>query len=183
MTLPLVDDVVLRPVAVDDAEALTEAYVRNREHLRHWDPRRPDDFFTLRGQVIRVEDQLEQRNTGRLMPWVLADGDSVVGCVNLSNIVLGPFRSGSLGYWVDAAYNGRGLATAAALAACQVADERLRLHRIEAGTLLDNVASQRVLAKAGFEAIGVAPHYLHIDGSWRDHKLFQRILNERPPGG
>ncbi|GGO60505.1 GNAT family N-acetyltransferase [Nonomuraea cavernae] len=182
MNFPLADGVVLRPVAADDAEALAEAYTRNREHLRHWDPDRPDEFFTPEGQAARVKDQLEQRSTGRLVPYVLADGDTVVGCLNLNDIVLGPFRNAHLGYWVDARYNGRGLATAATLVACRVADERLRLHRIQAGTLLDNAASQRVLVKAGFEPIGVAPRYLHIDGAWQDHRLFQRILNERPPG-
>lgn len=96
-------------------------------------------------------------------------------------ITLGAFRSGNLGYWVDAAYNGRGLATGAVELVCQAAGERLGLHRIEAGTLVRNLASQRVLGKAGFELIGTAPRYLHIDGEWRDHLLFQRILNDRPP--
>ena len=51
------------------------------------------------------------------------------------------------------------------------------LHRLEAGTLVDNVASQRVLRRNGFEQFGLAPRYLHINGEWRDHVLFQR-LNE-----
>lgn len=79
---------------------------------------------------------------------------------------------------------GRGLATAAVTQACAAADTELGLHRVEAGTLLDNVPSQRVLAKCGFEEFGVAPSYLYINGAWRDHRLFQRILNDRfPPQG
>jgi len=50
-----------------------------------------------------------------------------------------------------------------------------RLHRLEAGTLLDNRASQRVLEKNGFEPIGIARNYLYINDAWRDHLLFQRI--------
>jgi ribosomal-protein-alanine N-acetyltransferase len=50
----------------------------------------------------------------------------------------------------------------------------LDLHRLEAGTLVDNLASQRVLTKNGFERIGLARNYLHISGAWRDHVLFQR---------
>jgi ribosomal-protein-alanine N-acetyltransferase len=49
------------------------------------------------------------------------------------------------------------------------------LHRLEAGTMLENVASQRVLEKNGFERIGIAREYLHIDGDWRDHVLFQKV--------
>jgi ribosomal-protein-alanine N-acetyltransferase len=27
----------------------------------------------------------------------------------------------------------------------------------------------------------MAPRYLHIDGQWRDHRMFQRILHDGPP--
>jgi len=53
----------------------------------------------------------------------------------------------------------------------------LGLHRLEAGTLIDNLASQRVLEKNGFEAIGLARGYLHIGGEWRDHMLFQLLAD------
>ena len=44
----------------------------------------------------------------------------------------------------------------------RVAFVELGLHRIEAGTLLDNVASQRVLERNGFVRFGVALGYLNI---------------------
>jgi ribosomal-protein-alanine N-acetyltransferase len=53
----------------------------------------------------------------------------------------------------------------------------LGLHRLEAGTLVDNAASRRVLEKNGFEHIGLARRYLHIGGDWRDHLLFQRVAD------
>jgi ribosomal-protein-alanine N-acetyltransferase len=65
----------------------------------------------------------------------------------------------------------------------EVAARELGLHRFEAATLLDNTASQRVLVKSGFEPIGVAPRYLEINGEWRDHRIFQRILHDDPPEG
>ncbi|MFG1709544.1 GNAT family N-acetyltransferase [Nonomuraea sp. M3C6] len=178
--VPLTDDVVLRLATEQDAEALAHAYVRNREHLRPWEPRRPEEFFTRSGQAERLKDVLEQRAQGRAVPWVLADGDLIVGRMTLNTIVRGPFLSADLGYWLDTDYTGRGLATKAVLVVCRVADEVLRLHRIAAGTLLDNAASQAVLRKTGFELIGTAPRYLEIDGSWQDCRLFQRILNDRP---
>jgi ribosomal-protein-alanine N-acetyltransferase len=176
----LTDGVVLRPVAEQDAEALAQAYVRNRDHLRRWEPRRPADFFTAAGQAERLKDLAEQTAQGRVLPWVLADGDLVVGRLTLNNIVRGPSLSARVGYWLDAGYTGRGLATTAVLAVCRIADEDLRLHRLAAGTLLDNEASQAVLTRAGFEPYGIAPRYLEIDGRWQDHRMFQRLLNERP---
>ncbi|MGK5628647.1 GNAT family N-acetyltransferase [Streptomyces sp. URMC 123] len=176
------DGVLLRPLALDDAEALCDAYRRNREHLRPWEPVRDEAFFTPEGQAANVRALLDQRAAGLRMPWVLTDGgDRVIGLVSLANIVMGPFRSANLGYWTDVAHGRRGLASRAVERVCQDARERLDLHRVEAGTLTDNEASQRVLAKCGFEPIGLAPRYLHIHGEWRDHLLFQRILHNNPP--
>ncbi|MFD8982657.1 GNAT family N-acetyltransferase [Streptomyces sp. NPDC059564] len=175
-------DVLMRPLEDEDSKGLCRAYLRNRDHLRPWEPRRGEDFFTEQGQADRVRGRLKERDAGRLVPWVLACGDELVGTMTLYNIVLGPFRSANVGAWVDAEYGGRGLATEALRAACRAADEQLDLHRIEGATAIANLASQRLLAKCGFELIGTVPHYLYIDGEWRDHILFQRILNSRSPG-
>ena len=55
---------------------------------------------------------------------------------------------------------------------------RLGLHRIEAACLPDNMASRRVLAKAGFVEEGAARKYLKINGQWRDHLLFAIIEDD-----
>jgi ribosomal-protein-alanine N-acetyltransferase len=57
-----------------------------------------------------------------------------------------------------------------------IAFTRLGLHRVQAETLLDNIGSQRVLERNGFERIGMAPAYLRIAGRWQDMILFQ-VLN------
>ena len=48
------------------------------------------------------------------------------------------------------------------------------LHRLQAGTLLSNSASQAVLQRNGFERSGVARRYLLIAGRWQDHVPYQR---------
>ncbi|MFE9400196.1 GNAT family N-acetyltransferase [Streptomyces sp. NPDC006530] len=166
----------LRPAARTDAPALAAALMRNRAHMRPWDPYRPESFYTAEGQAERLADPDVRR-------WLCVDGDLVVGQFTLTGIVLGPLCSASLGYWIDAGYTGRGLATDCVEQICRTAREELGLHRVEASTMLHNHASQRVLAKAGFEEYGLAPRYLHIDGEWRDHRLFQRILHDGPPDG
>jgi [ribosomal protein S5]-alanine N-acetyltransferase len=103
-----------------------------------------------------------------------------VGRMTLNNIVRGPWLNADLGYWMDFGYTGRGLTTRAVLEVSRVADQEVGLHRIAAATLVDNVASQSVLRKTGFERYGTAQRYLEIDGRWQDHHLFQRILNDRP---
>jgi len=106
---------------------------------------------------------------------VILEADRIVGRVTLSNIVRGPFQSCNIGYWISSADNGRGHATAAVAEIAELAFSELGLHRIEAGTLPHNVASQRVLQRNGFERFGFAKRYLQIAGQWQDHVLFQKL--------
>jgi ribosomal-protein-alanine N-acetyltransferase len=175
----LTSEVQLRLVRPSDAASLCEAQLRSREQLAPWEPRRADEWYEPAFQEARLTELL---GNDRIVPWVLSEGDRVIGTVTLSNIVQGPWQNGDLGYWIDVAQVGRGLASAAVAAVCELADTELLLHRVSASTRVDNAASQRVLAKNGFVQYGLAPEYLHIDGAWRDHNLYQRILNTRPPG-
>ncbi|MFE3517075.1 GNAT family N-acetyltransferase [Streptomyces sp. NPDC059166] len=181
---PLADGVRLRPATLADAASFAVTLSRSRAHMRKWEPVRPEVFYTTEGQTARLTGLLADRDAGRAMPWVLADEeDLVVGAMTLASIERGPFRNARLGYWIDVDRAGRGLATAAVGRVCELARDGLGLHRIAAGTVVDNAASQRVLAKAGFELYGTAPRYLHINGAWRDHRMFQRILHDGPPEG
>lgn len=169
----------LRTLTPADAPALAAAYDRNRTHLEPWDPPRPAEFWTAEGQRSRITTELEAVAQGRQAAWAVHHAGAIVGRVALNNIVHGPFRSASMGYWVDAAHTGRGVATWAGAHACAAA-LRLGLHRVEAGTLVHNTASQRVLAHLGFSRFGTAERYLFIAGEWRDHHLYQRILHDDP---
>lgn len=164
---------MIRPLRPEDAEELAALYRANREFLAPFEPPRPDEFFTPEGQLERVERQLADG----AHRFAIIDGETIAGTINVSNVVHGAFRSANLGYFVDRARNGRGLATAAVGQVVGVAFGKLDLHRLEAGTLLDNVGSQRVLEKNGFERIGIARRYLFIGGDWRDHVLFQRVAD------
>jgi ribosomal-protein-alanine N-acetyltransferase len=175
--LTLAPDILLRPITLADAAAMVRAYDRNRAHLAPWDPIREPEFFTEVGQAMRLRQVETARAEGRGERWVLTDAeDEIVGSLALSAIEHGPFRNARLGYWVDGGLAGRGLITAAVGRICRIASDVLGLHRIEAGTLLENAASQRVLTKCGFEEFGLARKYLQINGAWRDHRMFQRIL-------
>lgn len=49
--------------------------------------------------------------------------------------------------------------------------EELRLHRIHANYIPNNVRSGRLLARLGFAIEGYAKDYLFINDAWRDHVL------------
>ena len=179
LTRQLTADVELRLVQLSDAESFCAAQYRCREQLRPWEPTRTPEWYEPGFQAARFQSLLDN---DLIVPLVLATDDRVIGTMTLTNIVHGSWRNADLGYWVDVAEVGRGLASAGVAAVCQLADTELLLHRIAASTAVDNEASQRVLQKNGFTQYGFAPEYLHINDAWRDHNLYQRILNKRPPG-
>jgi [ribosomal protein S5]-alanine N-acetyltransferase len=171
----------IRPLTTEDAAALAEAYSRNREHLAPWEPRRSADFYTTAGQLEDATARLDSAAVGQQDPWVIWSGEEVVGRTQLTRITRGVFQSASLGYWVDHRHTRRGIATAAVRSAVLRARE-IGLHRVEAGTLPHNEASQTVLRRCGFEQFGTARDYLFIAGSWQDHVMFQKILHRRSIG-
>ena len=171
---------VTRLISLDDAAALAKLVQANRDFLAPWDPVRGDGYFTEAGQFADIQGSLSQYRQGIKLPHVILDeSGTLAGRINLNNIVRGAFQSGSLGYWVSAAENGRGLATAAVRDMVRLAFGELRLHRVEAGTLVHNAGSQRVLERNGFVRYGLAPRYLKIADRWQDHVLYQ-LLNTGP---
>jgi ribosomal-protein-alanine N-acetyltransferase len=165
----------VRLAKVEDTDELAALLQANRAFLEPWEPSRADSWFTADNQQERLTESLARNADGLEYPGMIMVDDRIAGRVNLNNIVHGAVRSADLGYWVGQADTGRGVATAAVGHMLKVAFDKLRLHRVQAGTLLNNAASQRVLERNGFTRIGVAPNYLKIAGRWRDHLLFQRL--------
>ncbi len=159
----------IRPLTAADAEELARLLAASRELDAPCVPERDDAFFTAEAQRARIDGT---HHVYGIFERALA------GTIALSNVAGAPFESASLGYWVAAARRGRGLATGAVAALSDLAFGELGLHRLEAATLVDNVASQRVLEKNGFTRIGLAPRYLRIAGAWQDHLLYQRPVDD-----
>jgi [ribosomal protein S5]-alanine N-acetyltransferase len=173
---------VIRPLRLDDAQALSELYAANRAWLRPSEPERSADFYTLAGQRARAAEAIDGARTDRLYRFViLGSDDEIAGLIALENIVRSAAQSATVGYWVAESRAGHGLATRALAAAVAEAFDNLDLHRVQAPTVVGNRASQRVLTKNQFELIGCARDYLYVGGAWRDHLLFQRVSSSFVP--
>lgn len=165
----------VRPLEPADAQRLAVLLSRSQEYLAPWDPARPADWTSVEAQWAEVSSAMARTARNEMLALAITTDGQLVGRITLNSIVLGAFRSCTLGYWVDVEHAGNGAATAAVDLAVRIAFDDLGLHRVEAGTLPHNTRSQRVLTKNGFERYGYAPRYLHIAGDWQDHVLFQRL--------
>jgi ribosomal-protein-alanine N-acetyltransferase len=104
--------------------------------------------------------------------------DRFVGEITLSSIQRGPFQNAFVGYWVDEAMAGQGLAPEATVAVLRFAFEELGLHRVEIAIVPRNRASRRVVEKLNLREEGVAVRYLEIDGTWEDHVRYAMTAEE-----
>jgi ribosomal-protein-alanine N-acetyltransferase len=108
---------------------------------------------------------------------VRTEDDAIAGLANLSQIVLGDFRSAYLGYSVFVPFDGQGYMTEGLDLVLREAFGPIGLHRVEANVQPGNDRSIALVERLGFRFEGYSPRYLKIGGRWRDH-LRYAILAE-----
>jgi [ribosomal protein S5]-alanine N-acetyltransferase len=160
--------------------ALREA---SRDFLTPWEPTWPADDLTRTSFRRRMKRYSEDQRSDLAYPFfIFRKSDGVlVGGLTLANVRRGCAQACSLGYWMGAAYAGKGHMTAAVTAVLPFAFGTLRLHRVEAACIPANIASIRLLEKTGFRREGFARQYLCIDGLWQDHLLYARLKDDPHP--
>lgn len=169
-------NILIRNFTPDDAQELLEYYLRNKEHLREFEPVRDASFFTYETQKEILLESYRQLMTGVGSDLGIYKDNKLIGKAKISNIVYGVLKSGILGYSIDKEYEGKGYMKEAINLVLEYAKEYLDLHRIEASALTTNERSKGVLLSCGFEEIGINKKYLYINGKWSDHITFYKIL-------
>lgn len=107
---------------------------------------------------------------------------TLVGCINLNEIVRGSLQSAYLGYYAFHPNQGKGLMKKAMSAVLSLAFGAHELHRLEANIQPGNVRSVGLVKSLGFRLEGYSPRYLKIGGEWRDHERYAITSEEWPSG-
>jgi [ribosomal protein S5]-alanine N-acetyltransferase len=142
----------LQRLRADHAPAVLAFELANRAYFAAFISDRGDAFFEQFTE--RHGALLAEQEAGICACYVLTGEDgSVIGRFNLYDIKDG---TAEVGYRVAGHVAGRGVATAGARDLCRLAAARHGLHTLRAAVTFENVASQRVLAKAGFLPAGPA---------------------------
>jgi len=182
MTILRTPGTYIRRLVTADATEMLELRERNHEFLKPWEPLRQPGYLTLGVQQIEIQSGDQQWAADRGYAFGIFDSlsDELVGRLALSNIVRSAWQNATLGYFVGREFNGRGHCTNAVGLALEFAYENARLHRVQAATMLRNIASARVLEKNGFAFEGVARRYLRINGEWEDHNVYSLTVEDWP---
>lgn len=143
---------VLERLRADHAKAVLNFELANRAFFAASISDRGDEFFEHFDE--RHNARLAEQEAGEGAYYVLvAEDGTVVGRFNLIFVEPG---TAELGYRVAEHTAGRGVATATVQELCRLAAARHGVHTLRAATAEKNVASQRVLLKAGFLPVGPA---------------------------
>ncbi|KAK4755796.1 hypothetical protein SAY87_009553 [Trapa incisa] len=168
-------DITLRPLSIDDVDDfMVWATDANVTRFCTWEP------YKSRDEAVSFIT-----NVAAPHPWFRAIclGDRPIGAVSVTRNSGGDrCRAGEMGYVLAHGHWGKGIATAAVkMAAAAVFRERPELERVEALVDVENVASLRVLEKAGFTREGTLRKYVVLKGKSRDMVMFSLLSTDLLP--
>ena len=163
--------VVIRAPRANDQREFLAAVHRSRRLHRPW-AYPPSSPRLFRAYLAR-----SSQNTHESFLVLLRSTGEMVGVVNVSEIVRGPFRSAYLGYYGFVPHTARGYMTEAMRLVIGKAFGMLKLHRLEANIQPSNRASTALVRRVGFRREGYSPRYLKVGSRWQDHERWA-ILKE-----
>ncbi|SHK54376.1 ribosomal-protein-alanine N-acetyltransferase [Hathewaya proteolytica DSM 3090] len=169
--------IALKVLMPEDVEEVLKYCIENRDHLQKFEPSRQEDYYTLETQKRYLIDSYNAYLNGKEVNFGILLNGKIVGRIRILNIFMGVIRTCTVGYSIDKDHEGKGYMKEALSIVAEYAKNVLELHRIEAGTLPDNNRSQSVLKSCGFELLGVNKKYIYINGEWKDHIMYYKILD------
>jgi RimJ/RimL family protein N-acetyltransferase len=160
---------VLRWLTAADAPSLFEVF-GDDEVCRYWSRPALADLAAADALLGEIHAAFESRS---LFQWGIAERESgrVVGTCTLAG-VSAEHRRAEVGIALGRAHWGRGYATEALARLVRCAFQDLNLNRLEADADPRNVASMRVLDKAGFRPEGLARERYLMHGEFQDAVLY-----------
>ncbi len=173
------------PLRRGDAAEWSRLRLANESWLRPWEPTAPVAWsvrHTPAAYRLMRRSVTRRARAGTTLPFAVRVEGRLAGQVTVDNVVRGALRSGSLGYWVDRAVAGRGMASLAVALVCDHAFGAGGLHRLQADIRPENGPSQRLVERLGFRREGLLRRYLDIDGDWRDHWSYALLAEDVPAG-
>lgn len=163
----------LRPVCPQDAEIWFAVIERNLARLREWLPWAGQDFTfdTLRRFLTERERDNAERASLTTGIW---HEDALIGSIGLHKIDKW-HRSTSIGYWLDAAEEGKGLMSRACRAIVSEAFRNYGMHRIEIRCATANLRSSAIPRRLGFSEEGVLREAEWLHDHYADLRVFSML--------
>ena len=172
--------IYLRPPKRRDAVRWQKLRLYSKDFLVPWEPSW-DSFSCSRRAYMRfLKNSNYLANMDRVYSFLIFNNTDkdLLGGVNIGNVRRGVAQSANIGYWIGKKYSRKGYMYEALRVLIPSLFVDLRLNRVEATILEENIASQKLLKKLGFKKEGKLRNYLKINGNWRDHVIYGLLQND-----
>lgn len=173
---PLGTSAELRPLTATDTAELHALIEANREHLAAWLPWAAGQTAADTRTFLAAVAEQERINDG-FQAAISVDGEIVGVCGYIG--VDWVNRTTSVGYWLAADRQGRGLMTAAVAALARHAFDAWGLDRVEVRAAVDNRRSRAVAERLGFRAEATFRKAQQLGGRAHDLVVYSLIEGDR----
>ncbi len=129
--------------------------------------------YTKESAVSWISTHEENRRSRTSYDFAVTDKETgkLYGAISLYMRVRNS-PTAEMGYWIGEQYWNRGFATEAARAMIEYAFSELWLHRVFSRHYGSNIASGRVMQKAGMKEEGVMRDHLFVNGRYEDSVIY-----------
>ncbi|MCX6708930.1 MAG: GNAT family N-acetyltransferase [Candidatus Woesearchaeota archaeon] len=154
--------VTLRTLRKSDADKITE-YCKNPA-ISRWTRSIPYPYVK-KYAIDYIKNSKEKWNKKEAYNFVITRKEKIIGSIAL---MIKNEGIAELGYWIAKPYWGEGYATEASKLVIKEGFKKLKLHKIYAHHIKENLASGRVMQKLGMKKEGIMREHTKKQGKYRD---------------
>ncbi|MEK5231455.1 GNAT family protein [Lysinibacillus sp. FSL K6-0232] len=176
MIITIDNELTLRTIALEDAEAVFALTDASREYLREWLPWL-DFTKEVADTTAYIESCIKGHATNSSLSLVILFKEKIVGITGFNNINPNN-KIGTIGYWLGEGAQGHGIMTKAVKALLQYAYDVLQLHKVEIRAAEGNMKSRAIPERLGFVKEGTIRAAEWLYDHYVDHVVYGLLVSE-----
>lgn len=149
-------NIILRPLTKSDVPAIFK-HTKSADIPRFTFVPSPNTVENIEA-FIKKSQKFARKGSSYVFGITEPDVDEVIGTIAVLSIS-SAHKKAEIGYWLAKKFRGQGIMPVAVGLVLTFCFKELKLQRVQAGTLIDNVASQKLLKKCGFKYEGRHRNY------------------------
>ncbi len=168
---------LLRELTADDADRLYAVIDENRTHLREWLPW-VDRQQGVNDTLEFIEGTRKENQDGVALTLGIEYMGNVVGVIGFHEFDT-ENRQSSMGYWISACNQGKGIITKSCRKLIDYAFSDLKLNRVVMRIARDNVRSRKVAERNGLSQEGMFRQSEWLYDRYVDHVIYAIVVGDR----
>ena len=166
---------LLKILDENDYNQFYQLVVNNHDRLKRYFPNTTKGISDKDAVIKRLIENKTPGNKKTLYTFGLFDQSQLIAYINVKNIDWDNLKC-ELGYFIDQAYEGRGLMTKYVGQVCNFCFEKLKLSKIFLRIGPENIGSKKTAEKNGFIKEGTLRKEFKIEtGEWIDVEYYGKL--------